>query len=448
MTKIISTSEVNRLAKLAELESKLNNAYLTDLTDKQTELLVNFFYKNEDVLQQQRKIELLNLSLSYPSLICRTVADYTGDGVNTLEMETWETIYNLTWAGHAVYTYGLDESEELGYYIKEVSPDSYVRGNDGEEIILTYFQKESNDKIQTYVLKRTYTLGNITNELYLLKNTLSVDVKGDIKHTLDGALVPLNTLAETEDLKEEETTGFDFNPIVVGSIGKGFYGTSLIEEVLPLARSLEMNLFNLQDQFFKHLQAKITVPQSNRPLNPNESFSVRNEEVITVAAGEHIPTYLTNDNKMISHFFEYFETVTRQISAITGIPVDFLGLKSAGGAESATAKQLKLSKFIKRIENSRKVFVNMLNEVQEGLEKMGVRVDELSIDWDSIFPTNKLDEAKELEIAKGSCLISDIKAIMRYQDISEEEAMKELALINKANADVDLDSLMETSTNV
>ena len=80
-----------------------------------------------------------------------------------------------------------------------------------------------------------------------------------------------------------------------------------------------------------------------------------------------------------------------------------------------------------------------IDKIHEIATQWGVQVpdDEYSIIWNDVFPVDKKEESQELQSAVETGLISKLKAIMRYQNLNEEQATLELERINKENATID-----------
>lgn len=166
---------------------------------------------------------------------------------------------------------------------------------------------------------------------------------------------------------------------------------------------------------------------------------MRNMKIIGMEVGDTLPAYVSNQNPLIDKSFDTIENLLRQIGAILSLPLEFMNLKGEGGVESAEAKGIRISAFLKKIQRVRSKMELGIDKIHEIATQWGVQVpdDEYSIIWNDVFPVDKKEESQELQSAVETGLISKLKAIMRYQNLNEEQATLELERINKENATID-----------
>jgi hypothetical protein len=459
---IINPVEANRLQELVTIREMLSNDYLTDPKNTQTKFIFAKFFRSSSFLQQQERLALLNLSYSIPALVSEKFADYVGEPISPLEqVEIHQFVHSFIWGGYSVMIARLEDSELVVDY---QSPDGYVKNDDGSEVIYTYITdyNAASQLISRYVLRQTYTPGQIENELFKVTTTMSTTVPTVGQSTTNFILqninnnsvqVSLESIEATNELLPVEPTGLDRNPIVVvnDTFGNNVkYGDSTINKVRSLISSIEVQMVNIQDQMLKHLEAKMAVP--NSAFNPDKKglVNLSNMQVIGMAPGDPDAKYLVNTNALMAHAFTNIDKLIRQIAAVTSIPVEFLGLDSTGGVESGTAKSIRISPFLKKIELIRKKFKGGIKELLEIAEQWGaynVESEEgVQIMFGEVFPTNKKAEADELAVARDAKLISHKKAIMRYNDLSAEEAEEELDRIKEESAALPLEGGTNANT--
>jgi len=451
MVQIVNRIDGARLLELADYESMLQDFYLQDRSHPQTKFIYEQFFKEGTDTTRNERLKLLNMASSIPALIAEKIADYTGSPENTVDVDIYESLLSFVWGGIAVLKVRNSGSKLL---VENAKPYGYVRYSDGSEQLLTYLdvdtQQGGQSLFRRYIFEQIYTPGKIVNKLYLKGvSTQGVNTGIDIKNPLGnadttqnqgiaiyGEEVPLTTLEITENIKPVVMTGLQRNPIV--TIENSFEGMGDLKRVRSLISSIEVQLINLQDQFLKHLQAKLAMPISKAVTDASGNVDIRQLEAIFMEAGDPRPEYIMNNNPLIDKAFVMIDMLLRQIASVLSIPNEFLGLEGKGGAETADAKQIRISSFLKKIERIREKAEDGLEEVYEIGVAWGLIDPEVRFEatWGEVFPIDKTKEATELEIALTNGMISKKKAIMRYQDIDELCAMEELERINKDNADV------------
>lgn len=419
---IINAQNAERLADLSEKEESLTSEYLRNTNNLQTEFLFNQFF-SENKESDKKKLELLNISYSLPYLIADTLSDYVGEPQTELGISIERQIMSYSWGGLGIFNCQYVDGE---FKVEYQTPAGYIKFPNGDEqVINSYEAEESYTKRKAYyILITTYfnSEGRLENKLYKREGML----KGN---AFSGTEVDLNTLDFTKDLQPEERTFLNRSPLVVinnKKIRDKTYGMSDIEKVESLISSIEIAKVNIQDQFLKHLRAKLAVPLSGLPVDENGRADIRNMEAIGMEAGDPMPSYVFNSNPLIEKSFEDIESNIRQIGAILKIPTEFFNLKGTGGVESAEAKNVRMSSFIKRVQQIRDKVTDAYEDIVDIARQWGIRLDDESVIWGDVFPVQKKEQASELKLAKDASLISLKKSIMIYQDMTEEEAEEHL----------------------
>lgn len=429
MEVILDVVESQRIKDLARVTERISNDYLTDRSDVQTDFIKRQFFKLE---KDVTKLDLLNISYSVPYAICTKVSDYVGTPYFSFPIDIDEGVMTLINGGYSVLVCRIVNDKQV---VDNIEAERYVKLADGTEIIFTYYSvsDSTNTGILHYILKQSYFNGRISNRLYLKTNG------DDIIGGLQGQEVPLSTLDETKALSGDEDLGITYNPIVVihnRKLNGSKYGASEIALVESLITAIEIQKVNIIDQFLKHLQAKLALPTRQLVKDKDGRVDVRALEAFPLESGDPIPTYIVNSNPLMKESFTDIEHCLRQIAAITGVPAEFLGLKDVGGAESGDAKAIRISMFLKKVERIREKFSTALIQVHKIFKDFGLKdLGEPFVSWDEVFPIDGLQVANEMGTALDNRLISRVRAIMKYQNLDEEEARKELELINSENAD-------------
>jgi len=432
---IIGKIESDRLKTIAEFEEMLGDSYLGNLSNSQTSFLFDKFFKGGNESERVKRLRLLNISYSLPLMIAEKTADYVGSPKNIEYIDIHNSVMCYSWAGYAVFKVSKKDGKIV---VKRHNADGYMLNDDGSEELLTYFVKEDeNNTITKYIFKEVFTKGVCSNELYQVYSdstttTTSILSTKNVKNSVIGIKIPLGSIVETQDIAEVEDTELGFNPIVVvnnTNIDSEKYGYSDVAKIKSLISSIEVQIVNIQDQLLKHLQAKLALPTSSLPIDEKGFVDLSNLEVIGLEAGDQMPSYIINENKQIDKSFALVESMLKQVATILSFPFEFFGLEQKGGAETQDTKIIRISPFIKKVDRIRRNFKTGFLKINEIAKKWGVVLDD-SIMWGPIFPINKTSEVVELSSALDSGLISQKRAIMRYQDLSEAEAEEEMNLIN------------------
>lgn len=439
MPKIINSSEGGRLYELDTFHQMLSDDYLTNEDNIQTKFVLDQFFNLKDNAKAKQRLALLNLSYSLPSLITEKFADYVGQPITILNVDLDDYISAFIWGGFSIFIPRLVDGV---FMVDYASPDEYILEDDGSERLLTYYEIwDKADKKTTYILEQIYVKNVVTRTLYEVSGTSNRKT-----YSVDGKIVPLTTIHATENLLPSEIIPkIDFSPLVKvhNRKLKGVkYGTSEIRKVRSLISSIEIEAVNIQDQFLKHLQAKLALPNSAMKLDKDGQANIRDLEVFGMEVGDTLPAFIVNSNPLIDKSFEQIENFLRQICAILTIPTEFMGLKDGGSAESADTKKIRLVSFIKKVEKIRSRFESGLNQINVIRELWtGKTEEQFNISWPSIFPDDPQVLATELQTAQDAKLISNIKAIMKFQNLNEEDALKEQAIINKEKATIETPAL-------
>lgn len=449
MALIISQQETRRLKKIADIKSYVFNDYLKNLNNNQTKFVLDQFFQGDE-----NKLNTLNISYSLPTFICETFANYVGNPQSPLNIKISNQVENYIWGGAGIFICTMENGK---FSVRSGSPDGYIKNADGsEDLIHRYVEPDQTLGYKNYLLKQHYEKGVITNTLYDLGLNVTNTPFGasEEKFGLTGAVVPLDTLGATSGLSEQEVInlpdGVD-SPIVVAQnrydeLGK--YGRSDIEKVLTLIKSFEIQTINAQDQFLKHLRAKMAIPagMANQQFliktddSGKQFLDIKNAEAFFVEAGDQIPQYVMNTNPLIEKTFEFIDRMIIQASSVVAIPQEFIGVKSSGGAESAESREIRISNFLKKVSLIRKDFEDSLIKIHDIAIAWGVKgIDKnYLIEFGDVFPVNKLNQAQELATAVSGGFISKLHAIQKYQKLDEADALAELERINENNSDIEL----------
>ena len=441
MIKIVNSTEGQRIRQLGEFKQMLSDEYLYNTKIAQTKFIFEqWFTSGDSNFTRLQRLKLLNISMGLPAMIAEKFADYTGQPNEPYGVDVFEHTFAFSWAGYSVMKVRVVDGEVK---VEKAQPEGYVKYDDGGEQLLTAIDHEDIDgKTHHYLFEQFYRPGIIDNSLYEIKASL---IAGDT--AIYGVPVPLDSIPATRGIVEQEFTKLNRNPVVTVNnafIGSSKYGTSEIKRIRSLLSSIEIQVVNIQDQLLKHLAAIFAIPASKLAVDKDTGLvNMTNMRIIGMEVGDTPPQYVSNQNPLIEKSFDTIEDLLRQIGAILSLPLEFMNIKGEGGVESAEAKGIRISAFLKKVERIRGKVELGIDEVHEIATEWGLGVsdEEYSVIWGEVFPTDKAKEAEELSSAVDGRILSRLKAIMRYQGLTEEEALVEMDRINKENDTVNEEDL-------
>ena len=118
----------------------------------------------------------------------------------------------------------------------------------------------------------------------------------------------------------------------------------------------------------------------------------------------------------------------KQLSAISKVPLDFLGADVAHWAIGKGSRSLLHWAFTKDIEWIRNLWDNYLPDIIRNLSKLNNT--EESYTRPDIFGSSDLEIAEEMTIARTAWIISQERAIQTYLWLDDIEAQEEIEKIN------------------
>lgn len=450
---ILSQSDRDRMKLLEQYYARLDNSYLRDIKDPQTAFIFEKFFpafakggnvapdpkkdiRNTQVNTTFDRLALLNVSMSLPYTVASIYSDYVGDPSTPYQIDIERQKLSYSWGGMGIFVVRKDANGDG--VVDYLEPYSFVKYSEEDQAIYYMYSNKSQEKStgDIFVLEQRYKktdAGTVLKENTLFKVDSNMLSAGD----LHGEKVPLDTIPETETLLPTEIIQIKTIPIVTVMneiISGDTYGTSDILKIQSLISSIEIQVVNIQDQFLKHLSAKLAVPASKLPIDRNTGLvDVNNLEVIGVEAGEINPAYIMNQNPMISYAFDKIELLIKQLATIIRIPYEFFPVSTKGGAESADAKEIRISNFMKRVTTIRNKFTKGIVKINSLLNELRVnnapKTEAISPSWGEVFPKDKHKLALEQQVAIDAGFLSQKRAIMRYLEISEQEAEQEVQTI-------------------
>jgi hypothetical protein len=445
MAQKIPKVEIQRLGQLMYTKSRLTNDYTTNTTDNQTAFLIQKFFGYDT-----KYLQTLNISLNLFNTVCSILDDYTGQPKTniTQEIDYNRVAYDMAWAGYAVLVCNVQDNI---FKVDLAFPEGYIRDNDTQERLLFSYEVANEDSVDYYVLQKTYVTNttSIQDDDGIITKQGSVTITSQLyRQETQGNLdnltpVAMSTLEQTKDIPTSETMPIGVSPIVTihnKKIESKDYGTSEWEKIASLVSSIEIQVVNIQDQFLKHLQAKLMIPRMAIPTKDKDGkkyVDVSQLEVVEIEDGQTFtPQYVKNTNDLMQYDFEYIDLLLTRLSVVSQIPKEILGIKAEGSSESEQTKQIRFSMFTKKIEFFRHQIEKGLKTIYNIRDQLGYgdNQDFICV-WGDVLPQDLKTKIDFISIAREQRLMSRIKAIMQVQNISEDDAMEEARLIDAEEVD-------------
>lgn len=188
-----------------------------------------------------------------------------------------------------------------------------------------FYMDDTKDFDQYYVLITEYYTGRTENKLYQMNGPKSLDTLIE---------VPLDTRPETANLLPVEQTGLPYPAIVV--IKEDLMDQkplSMADMIKDIVYSLDRKTMLFETQFLKNVESFILTKNIARPMHLLEKYQngvkIRFADlprVLRTSDEQGSIEFVNNTNDLIGDAMEYEKSQIARISAITSIPMDFLGI--------------------------------------------------------------------------------------------------------------------------
>jgi hypothetical protein len=208
-------------------------------------------------------------------------------------------------------------------------------------------------------------------------------------------------------------------------IGDEYFGQSDFKGLEGLFDELNSRLSQISSILDKHANPKLAVPEG---IVSRQGY-VRQEdlELIEVADGSQVPTYITWDANLKAAFDE-MDRVIDLILTVSEVSPSLLGMDSGGQAESGRALKFRLMNTLRKINKKRVYYDEGLKNLLVIAQKMETanagydyKVSEVDIQWSDGLPDDN-QEATDLAIRLfTNNMITHKKALqMIFPNLSEE----------------------------
>lgn len=424
---IIEKDNRIRLEHYSELKGLADNSYLRNPANENFQYIAGRFFNDDYDLAQT-----LNVGSWIFLSIVQTIS-YFFDQPRTKDvdiLDIQEAIEDYVTLGFAALVI---ERHRDWYKIVSADSEWFIVENWVPKIYKQYSKYTDEYWKERFLYEKEYYAGRIERKLYKLR------WKDDFIGEYD--VVDLDTIEETRGLEEVSTTGLDRPSIyIVGNPDD----PSLLDKVKPQVYSLDRKIVMFDNEFLKNvenimLMKGINLDQATKNSD-NSVFSAERQEIdfterriISSDLPDASIEFVSNQNDLISKAMEYEKRQINTISSMTNIPLRFLGVDEQDGSSGRNARMLTQSQFIKMLDwykqKFKKVFQEMLNDMNQD--------DEISFK-DTVL-RDDYDLVQEIKQAREARVMSQLKAIKKYQNITMEEAQNELDAIEQEDEMQDLD---------
>lgn len=359
--------------------------------------------------------------------MCDTIANYVDQPAKELPIR--KSVIDYEALGYACYEYRqINWKLEIWYapVSKHYQDISWV-----DNIVRVYEDKEYNDGSEFtnyYAFIRRYLPGTTENHLYLLWS------EDDLSNMTEVALDRIPITANYEPI---ERTWLDIPALVVVKEDKyeqePTWDIKMIEQMIY---ALDRNIVMFQTQFLQNVESFILTKNINRPIKLLENYNkwsrINFSDIgrVVDARDDGDIKFINNVNDLIKEAIAYEDNQIRRISSTTSIPTDFLWLYSAQWAIGQWSRSILHGAFMKKIQYIRNVFDHYLNDSYELIAKRN-RLESKTYSRPDIFAKSDNELITEIKLARDSQIVSQFKAIQRYQDLDEKGAEEELERIKE-----------------
>lgn len=411
---------------------------------------MNVLGLHELIKKQYKKLaDIVYISHALPAYISDFYADFVSGDVDDLQIlldpadkakqsELEDQIYENDlkeqvndWATSQsefgsvpLYTY-LDEDGAVRY--EDVPNDQYFPQPDGSVVIATY-KKNPNDATGKLLVLLTQHFQVVSGKVSIERQAWMCDEKGI--NTQEWSVESWNK-AFGKQYKPADTLAIDELPFVQADNGRRTrdgYGKSDYVDIIPQLAEINERRTHISTQLLKNLDAKMELPASLK----DDDGNVKEFDTVFIDSKEQsVARYITQDSTMVSDAEEHIMSQIRIISTVTGVPL--WALTKGTAPERVESLRIQLFAAIRKTHRKRAKLRRAIQDIiRIGFKLQG---EELTTDpiikFGDVLPTDDLIGAETEATKVRSGLSSRRSSIMRLENVSEEDAKKELAVIQE-----------------
>jgi hypothetical protein len=145
----------------------------------------------------------------------------------------------------------------------------------------------------------------------------------------------------------------------------------IFESIQTLVDSIDRRLTEIELEFHKHLDASviyknITIPESAKDPTTGKLLKEKMGKAFFSTDPEADIVYITNNNPMIDKAVDFIDRDIRRISALSKVPLDYLGVETSDGAIGAESRNAKNAKFFAKVEKIRSAISQAYSDLISG----------------------------------------------------------------------------------
>ncbi len=393
--------------------------------------------------KDQRKDELLYISVNLSSLIVKSFADFCfWDGLK-IELsnyqEEWKEIEENNYLDNVFYGAFINQSK-TGYSILRTRKEN-------DEVIIEeipfdyYYPTISNLALWQEPTEHTIASFYVDEDGNQKANIQNYKLQENWKRlftawtwTFDWQTINFEEITLQEEL--------DFLPIIRidnQKIAGELFGRSDLEEVLDLLEEINDRITQISVQFIKHLNVKIALPESmlewiERAKEEGKINSIQELDVIWFSQWEQKPEFIENKNMLITDALDYLDKLIKLTASIVQVPTSFFGIEEKGWAEKVEALRIRMMRFLKKVARKQRMFEKGLKDlIKKSLMLQGYNVDNLEIDvkFSDWIPQTLEQKAEIYQNLYLNWLVSKETAIKKIFDRDDLFVKEELAKIEQ-----------------
>ena len=435
-----SLPERNRIAALKKYRQLYENEQLAVL--KLHELIRN---------QYQDAKHIIYLSHAIPARVTDFYGDFVQGDVDRLIIRAGTGQQSdIDWVEDVVYTnelkegmsdYAEDQSQfgfvvflgwtddESKYHIDSVPADQYFPQPDGSVIFATY-RKDPDFPDSNRLLLHT-------QHYYKDGDTVKVDHQAfrcnehgvaieDYDLAKMGELLgrTLEATVTIPNITELPIRQADNSRRINGGFGKSDY-----HDIMPQLAEINERTTHTATQLLKNLDAKMVVPESNfdeeGKLTYKEAFAIESKD-------DPMPAYIINSNPLLTDLETHVMRELKFVEWVTGVPM--WALTKGSAPERVDSLRIQLFAAVRKTAKKRSKIKRALQDMFRIGAKMTGQSEELQnsdviIDFADILPVDELVQVQTESEKVRSGLSSRKGAMIRIENISEEDAEAELTNI-------------------
>ncbi len=311
------------------------------------------------------------------------------------------------------------------YHIDLVGQDQYFPQPDGSVVFATFKRVETMTQKDIFAFIQEYSV--VGKDCVINRSVWKTDEQGIIAKKLNYP-VGLGIFGrKVEDYKEVETiVGLGDLPIRQIDNTKrtqwGF-GKSDYNDIMPQFAEINERSTHITTQLLQNLDAKLMLPKGMA----NEDGKIEPYDTILMESKDTPEAkFVTNNNPLIDAAERQIMAQTKVVSLVSAVPL--WELLKTGMPERVESLRIQLFSSIRRANRKRAKIKRALNDMfRIGFKMKGINFDDdIDIRFSDVLPTDELIQATTEQTKVQSGLSSKTRAIMRLENVDEEEAKEEL----------------------